>query len=58
MAHLTRRSFGALTAAALTANLTRSLWAREVAPQSGSRRFYIALIADTHIIDDFYVKGS
>ena len=58
MAQLTRRSFGALTAAALTANLTRSLWAREVAPQSGGKRFYIALIADTHIVDDFYVKGS
>ncbi len=58
MAILTRRSFGALGAAALTANLTHSLWAREVAPQAGGRRFYIALIADTHIIDDFYVKGS
>jgi len=55
---LTRRRFGVLTAAALTADLTRSLWAREVAVQSGGGRFYIALIADTHIIDDFYVKGS
>jgi UDP-2,3-diacylglucosamine pyrophosphatase LpxH len=58
MTQLTRRSFGALTAAAVTASLTRSLWAREVAPKAGDRRFYIALIADSHIIDDFYVKGS
>jgi len=58
MTQLTRRSFGALTATAVTASLTRSLWAREVAPRAGDRRFYIALIADSHIIDDFYVKGS
>ena len=58
MTQLTRRSFAALTAAAVTTGLTRSLWAREVAAHAGSRRFYIALIADSHIIDDFYVKGS
>jgi UDP-2,3-diacylglucosamine pyrophosphatase LpxH len=58
MTQLTRRSFGALTATAVTASLTRSLWARETAPRAGDRRFYIALIADSHIIDDFYVKGS
>jgi 3',5'-cyclic-AMP phosphodiesterase len=55
---LTRRRFGVFTAAALTADLTRSLWAREVAAQSRGGRFYIALIADSHIIDEFYVKGS
>jgi hypothetical protein len=58
MAQLTRRSFATLTAAAVTTSLTRSLWAREVAAHEGGRRFYIALIADPHIIDDFYVKGS
>jgi hypothetical protein len=58
MSQLTRRSFGALTAAALTTSLTRSLWAREVAVHAGGKRFYVALLADTHIIDDFYVKGS
>ena len=58
MTQLTRRSFGAMTAAALTTTLTRSLWAREVAAHAGSNRFYVALVADTHIIDDFYVKGS
>src|SRR6202021_383462 len=55
---ITRRQFGSLTAAAATANLTRSLWAREVAAHAGGRRFYIAFIADSHIIDNFYVKGS
>jgi UDP-2,3-diacylglucosamine pyrophosphatase LpxH len=55
---ITRRQFGSLTAAAATASLTRSLWAREAAPLAGGRRFYIALIADSHIIDNFYVKGS
>lgn len=58
MSQLTRRSFGALAAGALTANLTRSLWAREVASHANGRRSYIALVADTHIIDEFYVKGS
>ena len=58
MTQLTRRTFGTLTAAALTASLTRSIWAREAVPQVSGHRFYIALIADTHIIDDFYIKGS
>ena len=58
MAILTRRQFGSLTATAVTSSLTRSLWAREAAAQPGSHRFYFALIADTHIIDSFYVKGS
>src|ERR1700678_4495283 len=55
---ITRRQFGSLTAAAATANLTRSLWAREVAAHAGGRKFYIAFVADPHIIDNFYVKGS
>lgn len=58
MTPITRRQFGSLTAAAAVTSLTRSLWAREVAAHAGGRRFYIALIADTHIIDNFYVKGS
>jgi len=56
--HLTRRRFGALTSAALVSNLTRSLWAREVGAHPAGSRFYVALVADTHIIDHFYVKGS
>src|ERR1700748_1051807 len=58
MSHLTRRRFGALTSAALVSSLTRSLWAREVGALATSERFYVALVADSHIIDDFYVKGS
>lgn len=58
MTHLTRRRFGALTTATLVSSLTRSLWAREVATHPLGNRFYIALVADSHIIDDFYVKGS
>src|SRR6266568_5686588 len=55
---ITRRHFGSMTAAAVSASLTRSLWAREVSSIPNDRYFYFALIADTHIIDDFYVKGS
>ena len=58
MTLLTRRRFGALTSAALVSGLTRSLWAREVGAHPAGSRFYIALVADSHIIDDFYVKGS
>jgi hypothetical protein len=47
-----------MTAAAVSSSLTRSLWAREVAAHAGGRKFYIALVADSHIIDDYYVKGS
>ena len=58
MTVLTRRSFNSLAAATLASSLTRSLWAREASLQSGGRYFYFALLADTHIIDNFYVKGS
>jgi len=58
MTVLTRRSFNSLAAATLASSLTRSLWAREASFQSGGRYFYFALLADTHIIDNFYVKGS
>lgn len=58
MTNLTRRQFGSLAAAAAASStLTRSLWARETA-HAGSRSFFVALVADTHITDSFYVKGS
>jgi hypothetical protein len=58
MTILTRRQFSSLAAAAATSSsFTRSLWARETA-HTGSRSFFVALIADTHITDSFYVKGS
>ena len=50
---MNRRDFTTLATASL---LTRELWAREARRASGT--FYVALIADPHIIDDFYVKGS
>ena len=55
---ITRRRFGSLSVTAAAATLTRSLWAREVTAPNNDRYFYIALVADTHIIDNFYVKGS
>lgn len=51
---ITRRQFGVLSASALGASLTRSLWAREASSNAGSRYFYFAVIADPHIIDYFY----
>lgn len=42
----------------MASSLTRSLWAREASSQAGGRYFHFALLADTHITDSFYVKGS
>ena len=58
MTTYSRRQFNSIAAAVFAAELTRSLWAREVTADPTGRKFYVALIADTHIIDDFYVKGS
>ena len=58
MTTYSRRQFNSLAAAAFAAQLTRSLWAREVPIDPTGSKFYIALVADTHIIDSFYVKGS
>jgi hypothetical protein len=51
---ITRRQFGVLSAGVLGSSLTRSLWAREASSATDDRYFYFAIIADTHIIDDFY----
>ncbi len=51
---ITRRQFGILSAGALGSSLTRSLWAREASSTRAGRFFYFAVVADTHIIDDFY----
>jgi len=56
--HLDRRHFTSLTAAALGSLLTRQLWAEQARASATPGKFYIALVADTHIIDDLYVKGS
>jgi Calcineurin-like phosphoesterase len=53
-----RRQFTALGVASLGNLLTRKLWAEQVRAAASPDKFYFALVADTHIIDDFYVKGS
>lgn len=45
---ITRRQLGFISAGALGSSLTRSLWAREASSTISSRRFYFALIADSH----------
>ena len=53
-----RRHFSSLGIASLGSLLTRGLWAQHTRHNASPQTFYIALIADTHIIDDYYVKGS
>jgi hypothetical protein len=55
---LDRRQFAALTASSLGNLLTRKLWAEQARATVSPDTFYFALVADTHIIDNFYVKGS
>ena len=53
-----RRQFTTLGAASLSSLLTRKLWAEQARATASPDKFYFALVADSHIIDDFYVKGS
>jgi predicted MPP superfamily phosphohydrolase len=53
-----RRQFATLAGASLGSLLTQKLWAEKAFATASSSKFYIALVADTHIIDNFYVKGS
>ena len=53
-----RRQFATLAGASLGSLLTRRLWAEQARATASPDKFYFALVADTHIIDDFYVKGS
>lgn len=53
-----RRQFSTLAGASLGSLLTRKLWAEQALAAAAPGKFYFALLADTHIIDDFYVKGS
>jgi hypothetical protein len=55
---MNRRQFTSLGAATLGSLLTQTLWSQRVRPAASPDKFYIALIADTHIIDNFYIKGS
>src|ERR1700757_4061771 len=58
-----RRKFGALAGGSLgslftQSLLTQKLWAERTRANGSSDKFCFALGADSHIIDDFYVKGS
>lgn len=55
---LNRREFATLAGASFGSLLTRNMWAEQVRRAASPEKFYFALVADTHIIDDFYVKGS
>jgi hypothetical protein len=55
---LNRRQFNTLASASLGSLLTRKLWAEQARAMASPDKFYFALVADSHIIDDFYVKGS
>jgi hypothetical protein len=53
-----RRKFATLAGASLGSLLTRRLWAEQARATASPDKFYFALVADSHIIDEFYVKGS
>ncbi len=55
---MNRRHFNALASASLGSLLTRKLWAEQAQAFAASHKFYIALVADPHIIDTFYKPGS
>ena len=52
-----RRQFGGLGAKVAGAALTARAWSAMAAP-AGAERFHFAVVADPHIIDEFYVKGT
>jgi len=52
-----RRAFGMMGASALGTLWTQRAWS-EVAQAASPSRFHFAVVADPHIIDEFYVKGS
>ena len=53
-----RRHFNNLAAGSLGSLLTRNIWAEQARRAASPHVFYIALVADSHIIDDFYKPGS
>ncbi len=55
---MNRRRFNTLASASLGSLLTRQLWAEQARSSASPHTFYIALIADPHIIDTFYRPGS
>ena len=55
---MNRRHFHALASGSLAGLLTRKLWAEQARASATPDKFYVALIADSHIIDTFYKPGS
>ncbi len=55
---MNRRNFNALAGGSLASLLTRELWAEQTREARRAETFYLALVADTHIIDSFYKPGS
>ena len=55
---MNRRNFNVLAGGSLASLLTTRLWAEQTRQSHRADTFYIALIADTHIIDPFYKPGS
>ncbi len=53
---MNRRDFSTLAGTSLASLLTQRLWAQQTS--KSAHTFYFAMIADTHIIDEYYVKGS
>lgn len=51
---LDRRQFAKLASISTAGYLTRNLWAEHVLPTASPNKFCFAVVADTHIIDDFY----
>ena len=55
---INRRQFAAMGATSLGVALTPSLLTKSAAAAAASESYYFAILADPHIIDHFYVKGS
>jgi hypothetical protein len=55
---LNRRQFTTLAGGSLGGLLTQKLWAEQTRATASPDKFYFALVADTHIIDEFYIKGG
>ncbi len=51
---MNRRDFASLGLSTTGAALTRKLWAAELAARPSAHCFYVAVIADSHIIDPMY----
>lgn len=55
---MNRRDFNTLAGGSLASLFTARLWAEQTRQARPADTFYFALVADTHIIDEFYKPGS